>query len=214
MDTRAGWLLLCMAVAPGPAVAEGWDTIATGPIVIRSRMRPGTPIREVWAEGNMCVPVRDVQAAIMDTEAYPRFMPFVKESRYVGEPEADGSGIVYGRVEPPVIGARDYVLGVVLERGVAPDGSGTFLNRWFALPDHLPRRANAVRLRVNEGSWEVRPLAGGRSHVTYRFALDPGGWLPPFVADIGNRSAVMDTFKALEREARRRAAARDQAPPR
>lgn len=213
MDTRAGWLLVCMAVA-SPAVAERWETLATGPVVIKSRTRPGTQVREIWAEGDMSAPVRDVQAAIMDTEAYPRFMPFVKESRYVGQPAADGSGIVYGRVEPPVIGPRDYVLEVVMEKGVAPDGSGTFLNRWVALPDRVPRRANAFRLRVNEGSWEVRPLEGGRSHVTYRFALDPGGWLPAFVADIGNRGAVMDTFKAIEREARRRAAARDNAPPR
>ena len=201
----------CLFMAVGPAEAEEWETIAEGPVAIKSRQRPGTPIREVWAEGRMGVSVQDIQSVLTDTEAHPQFMPYLKESRFVGQPEEDGSRIVYGRVELPLVGAaRDYVLNVVVEQEVAPDGSGVFMTHWVALPERLPRRANVIRLKVNEGRWEVTPLPEGGSHVTYRCTLDPGGWVPPFIANMGNRSGITDTFRAVEREARRRAAGRTQ----
>jgi hypothetical protein len=208
MGNIRGWMVLCLAAVSLSAQAQEWETIATGPIVIKVRSWPGSAVREVWAEGDMEVEVQDIQAAVMDAEAYPRFMPYIKESRFIGQADANGSGIVYTRMEPPIVQKRDCVLKVTLKKGVDEDGQGTFANRWEALPDHLPTRTNVVRLRTNEGSWEARPTSSGHSHVTYRFAVDPGGWLPSFAVNIGHKTGVMDAFRAIEREARRRAAER------
>lgn len=201
----------CLAALPLVAQAEeAWETIATGPIVIKARSRPGSPVREVWAEGDMNADARDIQAAILDAEGYPRFMPYVKESRYIGKPSPDGGGITYSRVEPPIVSERDFVLKTTVVKRLSEDGTGVFMNRWEALPDQLPVRANVVRLRTNEGSWDVRPKGNGRSHVVYRFAVDPGGWVPAFAVNLGHKTGVMDTFKAVEHEAQRRSSDRKQ----
>jgi hypothetical protein len=199
--------LSLLAALPARAADGDWQTVATGAITVKSRIRPGSSVKELWAEGAIDAPVQDIQSALMDPEAMPKFMPYVKEGRFVGPPREDGSRIVYTRLDLPVVAPRDYVLKVNLDQGTAPDGSGEFKNRWVATND-LPERANIVRLHVNEGSWHVTALANGKSWAVYKFNVDPGGWIPTFAADMGNKSGVADTYKAVEKEARRRAAAR------
>lgn len=202
------WVLGLLAAGPSRAAEGAWEVVATGKIRVKARQLPGSPVKEIWAEGVIDAPVQDVQSALMDPEKFPGFMPYVKESRYVGKPQPDGSRFVYTRLDLPIVTSRDYVIKVTLEKGVAEDGSGDFKNRWVAVNDMLPARANIVRLTHNEGSWHVRPHPGGKSYAVYRFSVDPGGWIPAFAADMGNRTAVTDTFKAVEKEAQRRAAER------
>jgi hypothetical protein len=65
-------------------------------------------------------------------------------------------------------------------------------------------------VRVNDGSWAITPTGdGSKSHVVYKFATDPGGAVPKFAANIGNKKAVAGTLQAIEQEAQRRRAARN-----
>lgn len=202
------FLALVAVALPLIAFADdSWDTVATGAITIKARNKPGTGIREIWAEGDMAASVLDIQSAILDADAYTKFMPYVKECRTIGKPEADGSKYVYTRLDLPMLTSRDYVVKVTTPQSATADG-GTFENRWVAEPDHIPARSNIVRLRVNEGSWLVTPKEDGTAHVVYRFTVDPGGLIPSFAANMGNKSGVSDTFKAVETEARRRASLR------
>lgn len=207
-NARAGWWVGALLLVAAGAQAEEWQTIATGAITVKARARPGTPIREVWAEGDLDAPVYDVQAAVLDAEGYPRFMPYVKETKVLNPRTADGSRLVYTRLDLPFISGRDYVVKVYVDQRAPVDSSGTFKNHWVAAPDAVPPRQNVVRLKVNEGAWEVRPLGPNRSHVVYHFTIDPGGWVPGFAIDMGNRTAATDTFKAVEKEAKKRAEAR------
>jgi hypothetical protein len=200
-------LALGALLASGGAWAEAeWETLATTPFVIKSRPREGTRVKEVWAEGVLQAAVADIQAAVMDADRFAEFMPYVKESRVFGQPTADGSRYVYTRLDFSAMAtSRDYALKVRLLRGVDEAGQGAFENTWVAVPDHIPKRRNSVRVRVNEGSWKVTPTAEGHSHAVYRFVVDPGGWVPAFAASMGNKSAVIDTLRAVEKEAQRRA---------
>jgi ribosome-associated toxin RatA of RatAB toxin-antitoxin module len=200
-----GWVVGWLALVPFAAQAQEWETILNGPVVIKARTKPNSPVREIWAEADLNASVQDLEEAILDAEAYPRFMPFVKESRYVGKREGD-SFLVYTHLALPIIQGRDYVLKVLVEK--KNDADGTFENRWFAVSDVVPVNRNLVRLKYNEGSWSVKPKGEGRSHVVYKFAVDPGGWVPGFVADMGNKTGVVDTLRALEKEAQRRAVRR------
>lgn len=206
-----GWLVAGVGSGGSPAFAAEapYQVIATSPILVKARPKAGTAIQEILAEGVIDAPVRDVQAALMDPERFAKWMPYVKECRLVGKPEPDGSRLVYTRLELPMVTSRDYVTLVKLVKSVDAAGEGEFENRWHAVTDRLPERHHIIRLRVNEGAWHVRPIADGKmSHATYRFAVDPGGWIPAFAADMGNRGAVVDTFRAVEREAKRREAER------
>lgn len=208
MLTVVGWALLGGSQAH--ADEAGWETNSTGSVTIKSRERPGTNLKEVWAEGDLDATVQDIQTVQMTPSRFPSFMPNVKMSRQIGKPEADGSVYVHTELALPVVQGRDYIVRVWLDEGVKPDGSGTFKNRWSAVPDKLPERSNLVRVKVNDGSWVVTPTADGKkSHVVYRFAFDPGGWIPAAAGSWGNREGVMKTFEATEKEANRLKAERE-----
>lgn len=202
--------LLVVLLGPAALAEEGeWETVAKGPITVKARSKPGSPVKEIWAEGEIAAPVQDIQSAVMDPDRFPAFMPYVKEARIVGQPEPDGSRLVYTRLELPMVASRDYVLKVYLVKGVDAEGGGEFRNKWVAVADRLPKRHNVVRLKINEGSWHITPVGdGSKSWAVYRFSVDPGGWIPAFAADMGNKSGVSDVYKAVEKEAQRRTADR------
>lgn len=200
-------MALALALAGGTAAAADgdWETIVTGPITIKNRSVPDSPIKEIWAEGDMDAPVAELQETLMQPDKFRGFMPFLKDSRELGQKLEDGSVYVYTLIDLPVVGKRDYVVRVWLREGVKPDGTGTFRNEWQAVPDHLPQRSNITRVRVNTGGWTVTPTGdGAKSHVVYRFMVDPGGWVPSWAANMGNEKGVGDTFRAVEKEAQRR----------
>ncbi len=200
-------LVQLSAVLAFAAQAEepAWETVLTGPITIKNRAIPGTPVKAVWAEGDLAAPVQDLQTTLLGVERFHLFMPFLKEARQVGEAQADGSRLIYTLIDLPVVGKRDYVERVSVVQWVKADGSGSFEDTWSAEPDRMPRKADVVRLMKNDGGWRVTPIGDGtKSHVVYTFAVDPGGWVPAFAANLGNQEGVAETFKVVEKEAQRR----------
>src|SRR4051794_15039549 len=98
--------VLTLLAAASSAEEPAWRTIERGTFTLRVRQRPGDPVSSVWAEGTMDADARDIQAAILDVERYPAFMPYVKENWRVGPVETDGSYFVYTRVAPPIVRQR------------------------------------------------------------------------------------------------------------
>lgn len=183
-----------------------WKVILTGRLVVKTRPVPGTPASEFWAEGEMAAPVQDIQSTLVEHEHFPRFMPMVKETRTVGKPLDDGSLHVYTRVEPPMVAHRDYIVRVHLIESVREDGTGNFRNQWAAASHVLPEQPDVVRLKINDGSWYVTPIGDGqKSWVVYRSRTEPGGWVPSFLLDMANKTGVLNSFNAVEKEAQRRA---------
>src|SRR5687767_9707019 len=94
-----------------------WEVVASGAITVKNRSKPSSSIKEVWAEGEIAAPVQDIQAVVMAADKFSAFMPYVKESRFLGEPNEDGSRFVYTRLELPLVSSRDYVLQVWQDQG-------------------------------------------------------------------------------------------------
>ncbi|NOJ77539.1 START domain-containing protein [Myxococcus xanthus] len=200
-----------LGLAAGAARAEeAWKTVAEKPYVVKVRARPGSEAKDVWAEGELAASAADVQAVLRDVDAYRRWMPYVKESRILKDLPDEGQ-LTYTKLDLPVVSSRDYICNVVLESRLAEDGSGVFAQRWQATPDAIPQRRGTVRIRLNEGSWRVEPRGEGKSHAVYRFTVDPAGSIPGFLARMGQKDAVEDTFRAVEKRARQHAAARARA---
>ncbi|MGQ0505841.1 MAG: hypothetical protein ACT4TC_11045 [Myxococcaceae bacterium] len=196
--------LLLSAVAVS-AFAADWETVVPGPITVKARAKDANSIQEIWAEGDFDVSAKAVQDVLTDDEQLRKFMPHVKEARYVLKPSADGAKFVYVLLKLPVIGQRDYVVKRKVESSLKGDGTGEFKARWEAAPGALPKRHNIGRMVANEGSWKVSPLPGGKSHIEYRAMVDPGG-VPAASVNSGNRTEVPATLRAVETEAKRRSA--------
>lgn len=205
---RTLFALVALASWGALAVEAEWETVSDKDgILVKNRPRPGASVTEVWAETVLNAPVKQLQEALLEINRFKDFMPHMAESRYLGPPLEDGSRHAYTRLNFPILNDRDYVVRVWVDEGTKPDGSGEFRQRWKAVPDRLPEREGCVRLRINDGSWHIRPIGdGSKSAVTYKFATDPGGIIPAFAAAAGNRDAVPDTLRALEKEARLRLA--------
>ncbi len=204
--TRPVVLLGTLLLSAVAAAEEAWETVQTRPILIKSREVPGTGVREIWAEGAMNAPVQDIQSVLIDPDSFTTFMPYVKESRSVGPPDPDGGQWVYTRLDfSSLVSSRDYVVKTYVDERVGEDGKGAFRNRWKSDTHKLPKRANVVRLPVNQGSWHITARGPDKSYAVYRFMVDPGGWIPSFAANLGNTEGVTSTFLAVEKESQRRA---------
>jgi hypothetical protein len=198
--------LIVVACASSAWATDGdWEVVVPGPpLMVKNRSIPNTAIKEIWAEGEIAAPVQDIQEACMRVERFRNFMPFLKDSREISEHLDDGSVYIYTMIDLPVVGKRDYVVRTWLRESVSADGSGTFRNEWKAFPDRLPRRSGISRIERNEGGWTVTPIGdGSKSLGVYHFAVDPGGLVPNFAANLGNQKGVGDTYKAVEKEAQR-----------
>jgi hypothetical protein len=193
------------SVAAVSVHAQAWQTVSTGKISIKARAIPGTPVHEVLAEGDVDAPAQAIAEAWLDVDRYPSFMPYVKAARLVDAPRAAGR-VTYTELSFPVCAGRDFVITDKVTRTLAKDGE--FVDEWTVADGLLKERANVVRLKLNSGSLRAKPIGdGSKSHVVYQFAVDPGGFIPGWLADMGNRSAVPDAFRAIEKEAQRRATA-------
>ncbi len=183
---------------------EPWETIQTDPMIVKTRRRAGTEVKEVWAEGDLAADPLDIQNTLLDVRRFPEFMPYIAEARYIGTPDPDGATYTYSKLDLPVLTSRDFIHKGYLDRDATKDPQGVFSNHWFATPNKTPHRSNVIRLEISEGSWLVTPTGPGKSHAIYKFAADIGGSVPAFAANRTNASSCGDTFRNVEREAQKR----------
>jgi hypothetical protein len=61
-----------------------------------------------------------------------------------------------------------------------------------------------IRVRVNDGYWEVRPEGAHRCRVTCFLHFDPGGDLPGWAVELGQTRVLPETLRDLRKEVERR----------
>ncbi len=201
--------LLSLSGAVAAAEPE-WETIIDGPpFTVKNRAREGSDVKEIWGEGDVEASALDLQAALLDHDNFHKYMPSVHSAKVVGTPEADGSFHMYTQLDLPMLSSRDYAVRIWNDELVKPDGTGQFRQHWKAEPNKVEEQSGYIRVKVNDGSWQITPVGdGSKAHVVYKFATDPGGMIPGWAKNMGNKKAVVDVIKAVEAEAQRRAAER------
>src|ERR1700743_3252070 len=113
-------LLSCLLASL--SFADEWQTIVDGPpFTVKNRSLDGTPIKEIWAEGDLEARVGDIQDTLMHPRQFKNFMPTSKPAGEMGQPESDGSFYVYPELDLPVITSRDYIVRVWVDEGVKDD---------------------------------------------------------------------------------------------
>jgi hypothetical protein len=194
----------CFFGAQGWASEAAWTTVVTGLVTVKNRSIPGSPIKEVWAEGLVNAPLLDVQDALTNIPRLKSFMPYMKDCRVIRAMPEDQSVLLYTMIDLPVVGKRDYVTQLWQPQTAKADGTGVFEARWVARPAVIPERNGIIRLKTNDGMWLATAREGGKTWLVHRFAVDPGGWVPAFAANMGNEKGVTDTFRNVELEAQKR----------
>lgn len=181
--------------------ATGWKEEAKSPdLIIYSRTREGSPLKEFKSVGMIDAPPRTVFAVLDDTEAYPDFMPYTVECRVLQR--AKNSTVAYQRLELPLLSDRDYTLRSRHSEKPSPHGS-TFRIRWQAANELGPEEKSGVeRVKICDGGWLIEPGPDGATRATYFIYTDSGGAIPAFIANRGSRIAIGKLFSAVRKEVR------------
>jgi hypothetical protein len=180
---------------------DGWRLATkTNDLIIFSRVRAGSPIKEFKASGDIDAPTHVVYGVIADFENYPRFMPYTAESRLIKR-EADAI-VGYQRLSPKICADRDYVLRVRTKSWPAADGV-TFVNWWMPANELAPpEKPGVVRVKVCEGGWLLEPRGHNKTRATYSVYTDTGGLIPPFIANHVSQIGITRLFEAVRRQIR------------
>jgi hypothetical protein len=184
-----------------------WEAVsADDGLTIMTREKPGTDVHELKASGFIEARPSAVWKAIRDYEHYPQNMPYTEESKVLAREPNDKVIYFYSVINAPLVSKRDYVIKITDETD-PKDPKGIMKVSWTATKEKAPPvRDGIVRVTVNDGSWTLQPMNGGKStYATYYLYTDPGGSLPKWVVNKANGSAVPDVFNAVRKQAKKSA---------
>jgi len=182
-------------------VVDGWTVASRSDnLTIYTKPHDGTSLRECKAVGLIDAEPIVVKRVLDDTVEYPKFMPYVVETRIISR-TGDGH-IGYQRIAPPLVGERDYTVRVKCESQACPSGGTIYCNRWEAANDLGPAEIKGVtRVKITEGSWLLEPAPGGKTQATYTIYSDSGGGIPAFLLNTANKTAIPKLFDAVRKQA-------------
>jgi hypothetical protein len=174
----------------------------TSYLAVYVRDRSGSSLKEVRAIGTVDVPLRVVRNVLNDFDAYRTFMPFTSESRVLSHDASARTTLVYLKLNPPLVGARDVTIRVQDESLKAADGATAYTTRWEADNAAGPApQPGVIRMSLDEGAWLLEPIAGSKTtKATYSLFTDAGGNLPAFIINLANKRSVADLFEALRKQ--------------
>ena len=159
------------------------------------REKPGSDVREVRAVGEIDAPPEKVYAVVTDFEHYAEFMPYLEESKVIRR--TDDEVVTWAIMNAPLVSRRDWVVRIKLNPTTK---AGT---TWTVSKEGGPPESDkAVRLKINDGSWTLDPLDGGkRTRATYYLYTDPGGSIPSWIANKANTAVLPELFEVVRKRA-------------
>jgi hypothetical protein len=149
-------------------------------------------IIRIAAEGVMPAPVAEVKDVLLDYRSQEGRVDRVSEVRLVRQ--SKGWLVVYQRLNLPVISDRDFTLVV---RWSAKNGITRIV---YDASSHLgpPPRDGIVRVTTHSGSWQLKPVDGGRAtFVRFQVRIDLAGSLPRWMARAGAGKEIPTLFANL-----------------
>jgi hypothetical protein len=206
---RRSWLVFVLALAlpTGREAAWGQPAPPASPDVkVETRAIPDRDVKQVRAQGVIAAPPHVVRAVIADLERYPAFMPYVKESRVLPA-DAPGDVLNYQRLSfgIPFVQDRHYLIRITERRARDSEGRVAYALTWrleAGLPPGVKPDA-AVRVAVNSGYWDLRPVKDQSAATDVRYCVftDPAGSLPKWVVGLANDQAVPQLYAAVAAQA-------------
>lgn len=190
-------VLLALPFPAARAVdGDGWTLKKSGSgIVIYLRDMPGSKTKEFRAV--MRLPgarISSLMAVFDDTASYPRWMHHCIEARMVKKMSA-AERMTYSATEAPwPVSTRDMVTHSIVRQDPKTLAVTLMIK---AVPDVLPPVKGRVRIRKLDAVWTFRPEGNGDVTVTYQLHSEPGGSLPPGLANMAVTDLPFNTFTKL-----------------
>ena len=181
--------------------AGEWVQESTGDgVVIHSRTRAGSTLKEFRGIGVIDAPPNVVFAVLDDTESYTEFMPYTSEVRVLKREK--NTVLAYQRLDLPFVSDRDYTLRSKHDTWRGADGL-IYRIRWEPANDVGPAvKPGVSRVNLCEGGWLLEPDPSGGTRAVYSIFTDNGGALPQFVASNASRMAIRKLFDAIRNQAK------------
>lgn len=144
-------------------------------------------------EGSVDVDLAEVAAVLVDVPRQKEWVSHLCESRLVeGDPVA--RSIVYSRYDLPwPVKDRDAVIESVVEE--RPELGEVHVRFRSIQAPEVPVRRDCIRVPLCEGEFTLSESRPGSVRVTYTIRLDPGGWLPDWLARQFVRDAPAKTLR-------------------
>lgn len=192
--------VLMLLSADKPA-APPWEAVGQDDgISIFARDRPGSDVHEMKAQGMIDAPPAAVWKALRDYDHYTQTMPYTEKAQIVAKQD-DGKVLwFYSVINAPMVSRRDYVIKISDDTDYK-NGKGEMKVSWTAASDKgPPPQDGIVRVTINDGYWDLQPVANGaKTYATYYLYTDPGGSVPKWIVNKANGTAVPNVFRAIKK---------------
>jgi hypothetical protein len=179
--------------------AGPWELLrSSSELSIWQRSVPNSDIREVKVEAVIPAPTGRLWQVIRDTAAYPQFLPYVKEARILTVDEA-GVRTIYQKISPPLVSQRDFVIRQIAQ---IDSETGVYQQDFEGVTGVGPAPVDGVvRITAMHGRWVLEPVTPTSTRLVYWLHADPGGHVPAWIINFGQRYSLPKLFKAIERRA-------------
>lgn len=119
-------------------------------------------------------------AILDDYEYYARWMYLISDLREIRRRSPVDRDVVVKTKLPWPVADRDAGLQLTVEQ---EPQTGAILIRFKARDGIFPANDKYVRIREMQGHFNTIPIGGKRVRVEFEVLLDPGGYIPPFLAN-------------------------------
>ena len=168
-------------------------------ITVYSQKAAGSHILAFRAAGILRAGTDQVIEVLRKVEISGEWMPDVV-ARYTLEDFSDLEAITYSiNPLPWPFADREMVLRNSLR--LDPKNKVLVLDTYSVDPGGAPRKKGTVRAHLHRGRTLVRPAGPDRTEIDLRVLVDPGGYIPAWLANLSQRHMPYDFLRALEEKA-------------
>lgn len=154
----------------------------------------GSDVKQIKIETTLDASLHAVVAVLKDVPAYKEWIYKCLEA-YRLQPAEPTSSLYYCKVDFPwPMSDRDFIAKSQLTQD---SESRTVYIDVKGQPGRQKATAEAVRIRELDIHYELRPLPGGKTHMSYRLHSDPGGAIPTWLVNLVVDNGPVNTVKGM-----------------
>ncbi len=176
------------------AQASDWTLISSeSDIEVSTRYTESNPIKQVRILATIDAPSSDILASLHDVESYTSWVYKCKRSYKVDEFQ-NGDFLYYTETEMPgFFSNRDLVV-----HSSQYEADGIIYSISQSKPEMLDPVADNVRITDFNSEWRLIPVDSLSTKVEYFVNINPGGYLPPWLVNLGISSGPLRSIRNLK----------------